>query len=119
MKQAVMFGAGNVGRGFIGQLFSEFGYAVTFVDVDDLLIETLAARGRYTIRLVDNENVQDVNVAPVTRAALDPPARRGGRGAGGVRNWQRRRSARASCLISPHWLRKASACALRPARRKP
>jgi mannitol-1-phosphate 5-dehydrogenase len=66
MKQAVMFGAGNVGRGFIGQLFSESGYAVAFVDVDDLLIETLAARGRYTIRLVDNENIQEVNVEPVT-----------------------------------------------------
>jgi mannitol-1-phosphate 5-dehydrogenase len=66
MKQAVMFGAGNVGRGFIGQLFSESGYAVTFVDVDDVLIETLAERGQYTIRLVDNEHVQEVNVAPVT-----------------------------------------------------
>jgi len=66
MKQAVMFGAGNIGRGFIGQLFSESGYRVTFVDVDDLLIETLATRGSYTIRLVDNDKVQEAIVAPVT-----------------------------------------------------
>jgi mannitol-1-phosphate 5-dehydrogenase len=66
MKQAVMFGAGNVGRGFIGQLFAESGYAVTFVDVDDVLIQALALRGRYKIRLVDNENVEEVEVVPVT-----------------------------------------------------
>lgn len=33
MKQAVIFGAGSVGRGFIGQLFSEAGMHVLFVDV--------------------------------------------------------------------------------------
>jgi mannitol-1-phosphate 5-dehydrogenase len=65
MKQAVMFGAGNVGRGFIGQLFCESGYLVTFVDVDDVLIEALNRRGQYTLRLVDNENIQEIMVAPV------------------------------------------------------
>jgi mannitol-1-phosphate 5-dehydrogenase len=65
MKQAVMFGAGNIGRGFIGQLFSESGYAVTFADVDDLLIQALSERGYYTIRLVDNDNVEEVQIGPV------------------------------------------------------
>ena len=32
---AVMFGAGNVGRGFLGQLFCESGYEVVFVDIDE------------------------------------------------------------------------------------
>ncbi|MCI9383732.1 MAG: mannitol-1-phosphate 5-dehydrogenase, partial [Lachnospiraceae bacterium] len=31
--KAVMYGGGNIGRGFIGMLFSESGYEVTFVDV--------------------------------------------------------------------------------------
>lgn len=65
MKQSVIFGAGNVGRGFIGQLFSESGYVVTLVDVDEPLITALQERGRYTIHLVDNEKVEQVTVSPV------------------------------------------------------
>jgi mannitol-1-phosphate 5-dehydrogenase len=65
LKQAVMFGAGNIGRGFIGQLFSESGYAVTFVDVAETLIEALNARQCYTISLVDNERTEKIDVGPV------------------------------------------------------
>lgn len=66
---AIIFGAGNVGRGFLGQLFSESGYEVVFVDVDEPLVRGLAQRGRYTIRLVDNDWLEEVTVAPV-RALL-------------------------------------------------
>ena len=65
-KQAVMFGAGNVGRGFLGQLFAESGYRVVFVDIDELLIGALAADQRYTLRLVDNDGQQDLTITPVT-----------------------------------------------------
>ena len=30
--RAVQFGAGNIGRGFLGQLYFETGYATTFID---------------------------------------------------------------------------------------
>jgi mannitol-1-phosphate 5-dehydrogenase len=63
---AVIFGAGNVGRGFIGQLLSESGYAVTFADIDGALLAALNARGQYTLRLVDNEHTEEVQVGPVT-----------------------------------------------------
>jgi mannitol-1-phosphate 5-dehydrogenase len=71
MRQAVIFGAGNIGRGFIGQLYSESGYAVTFVDVDQPLIDALNARGAYTIQLVDNEGSEDVCVGPVRALHAD------------------------------------------------
>ncbi|MDH7484745.1 MAG: mannitol-1-phosphate 5-dehydrogenase [Anaerolineae bacterium] len=64
-QQAVIFGAGNVGRGFLGQLFSESGYQVTFVDVDEPLIDALNARRAYTIRLVDNDRAEEVTISPV------------------------------------------------------
>ncbi len=65
MKSAVMFGAGNVGRGFLGQLFCESGYEVLFVDVDEPLIQALNSRRAYTLRMVDNAGQQEVSVAPV------------------------------------------------------
>lgn len=65
MKNAIIFGAGAIGRGFIGQLFSESGYAVTFVDVDQVLLDALNRRGAYTIRLATNERSDEVRVGPV------------------------------------------------------
>ena len=64
-KSALMFGAGNVGRGFLGQLFSESGYEVVFVDVDEPLIAALNACYSYTIRLADNDRAEEVTVSPV------------------------------------------------------
>jgi mannitol-1-phosphate 5-dehydrogenase len=66
---AVMFGAGNVGRGFLGQLFSESGLEIIFVDVDHELVSALDRNREYSIQLVTNETFEDVRVAPV-RALL-------------------------------------------------
>ena len=38
MKKAVMYGAGNIGRGFIGKTFSESGYEVCFVEVNKQVV---------------------------------------------------------------------------------
>jgi len=64
--QAVMFGAGNVGRGFLGQLFAESGYRVVFVDIDERLVGALADEEQYTLRLVSNEGQRDLQIGPVT-----------------------------------------------------
>ena len=53
--QAVHFGAGNIGRGFIGQLLHEAGYGVTFVDIQDEVVEALKVQGRYDVILADEE----------------------------------------------------------------
>lgn len=65
VKKAIIFGAGNIGRGFIGQLFSESGYALTFVDVDQPLLAVLNTRQHYSIRLVTNDSAATVAVGPV------------------------------------------------------
>jgi sugar/nucleoside kinase (ribokinase family) len=38
-KKLVLFGAGKIGRSFIGQLFSRGGYEVVFVDVNEKIID--------------------------------------------------------------------------------
>ena len=65
-RTAVVFGAGSVGRGFLGQLFSESGYHVVFVDIDEPLIEALASRGDYTLRLVGVDTAEELTIGPVS-----------------------------------------------------
>jgi mannitol-1-phosphate 5-dehydrogenase len=49
---AVQFGAGNIGRGFLAQLFHESGLEVVFVDVTDAVVEALNARHAFPISIV-------------------------------------------------------------------
>ncbi|MEN2766952.1 mannitol-1-phosphate 5-dehydrogenase [Ornithinibacillus xuwenensis] len=51
MKEVLHFGAGNIGRGFIGALFSESGYHVTFVDIADEIIQQLNEQKSYQVKL--------------------------------------------------------------------
>ena len=62
---AVHFGAGNIGRGFIGQLLHESGYDIVFVDVRDDVVAALKTEGRYEVILAD-ENERHVSVDRVT-----------------------------------------------------
>ena len=53
MKNAVQFGAGNIGRGFIGAVLSQAGYHVTFADVNQEIIARINADGKYTVHVMD------------------------------------------------------------------
>ncbi len=64
MKKAVQFGAGNIGRGFIGQLFHETGYEVVFVDVVPDVVRLLNERRCYTIRIA-SETPEDIPISNV------------------------------------------------------
>lgn len=59
-KRAVHFGAGNIGRGFVGLLLSEAGYELTFADVSDALIDQLKAADSYTVHEVGDGGQEHV-----------------------------------------------------------
>jgi len=65
-RRGVIFGAGNVGRGFLGQLLSESGYRVLFVDVYEPLVRALAERGSYTLQLVTDSKVEELEISGVS-----------------------------------------------------
>lgn len=64
MQKAVQFGGGNIGRGFTGQLFSEAGFEVVFIDVVQSLVDEINQRRAYPIRIACEEpyivNVENV-----------------------------------------------------------
>ncbi len=62
---AVMYGGGNIGRGFIGMLFSQSGYRVHFVDVAQPVVEALNSRGCYPVRILSDSSHRDVVVENV------------------------------------------------------
>ena len=64
--KAVMYGGGNIGRGFIGMLLSTSGYDVTFVDVAAPVVDTLNRDHCYPVRIISNEGHQDINVERVS-----------------------------------------------------
>ena len=53
--KAVHFGAGNIGRGFVGLLLHEAGYEVVFADVADALIDQLASTSSYDVHEVGDQ----------------------------------------------------------------
>lgn len=68
MKKAVQFGAGNIGRGFIGALLSQSGYQVVFADVAEAIIDKINEDKTYTVHVMDVdckdqkiENISGVN----------------------------------------------------------
>ncbi|MEL5992092.1 mannitol-1-phosphate 5-dehydrogenase [Microbacterium phosphatis] len=51
-RKAVHFGAGNIGRGFVGLLLHEGGYEVVFSDVATALVDAINAATEYTVHEV-------------------------------------------------------------------
>lgn len=65
MKKAVMYGAGKIGRGFLGELFCSSGYETIFIDVDQELVSELNREKRYPITYTDNKGNCDVWVTNI------------------------------------------------------
>ena len=74
--KAVHFGAGNIGRGFIGLLLARAGYEVIFVDVNEKVVQALQDRGEYVVALADEEGTSETvkGVTAIHGSRLDEVA---------------------------------------------
>ena len=59
MKKFIMYGAGNIGRGFIGQTFANNGYKVGFIDVNMEVVNALNKSNSYPVDIVTCAGVEE------------------------------------------------------------
>jgi mannitol-1-phosphate 5-dehydrogenase len=52
-RKILIFGAGKIGRAFIGQVFGRAGYEVVFVDIDRGIIDQLNQKRQYRVEIKD------------------------------------------------------------------
>ncbi|ATF90614.1 mannitol-1-phosphate 5-dehydrogenase [Cedecea neteri] len=57
--KALHFGAGNIGRGFIGKLLADAGLQLTFADVNQVVLDALNARHSYQVHVVGEQQQID------------------------------------------------------------
>lgn len=63
--KATHFGAGNIGRGFIGEILHQNGFSIDFVDINETIIDALKERNSYEIELAAAEK-KHIKVEQVT-----------------------------------------------------
>jgi mannitol-1-phosphate 5-dehydrogenase len=64
-KKLVLFGAGKIGRSFIGQVFSRSGYEVVFIDINKELIGLLNDRREYKVIIKSGKGDEIFDVSHV------------------------------------------------------
>lgn len=63
--KAIQFGAGNIGRGFIGAVLSQAGYQVVFADVVADLLDQINNRKEYTVHVTDTQS-RDITITGIS-----------------------------------------------------
>ena len=63
--KAVMYGAGAIGRGFIGQKFYLSGYDTTFIDVNMTVVDAINAAGEYPVYVTGKDGYDEQPVKNV------------------------------------------------------
>ncbi|CAH0346710.1 mannitol-1-phosphate 5-dehydrogenase [Bacillus sp. CECT 9360] len=63
--QAVHFGAGNIGKGFIGYLLNKTGYEVCFVDINEQMVDSFNKNNSYLIEILDDSHTVET-ISPVS-----------------------------------------------------
>ncbi len=69
MKKAVHFGAGSIGRGFIGDLLHDTGYEIILVDIDKNIVEQINKTNSYDLYIIE-ENYKKKTINNVKAVLL-------------------------------------------------
>jgi len=69
MKKALIFGAGKIGQGFLGDLLHDDDYEIFFVDISDKTINEINKKNQYSLFLT-NHNYEEKIIDNVTAVSL-------------------------------------------------
>lgn len=70
--KALHFGAGNIGRGFIGKLLADAGIEVTFADVNEVVVNGLIEKNEYPVKVVGADCVVEQVTGVTAINSTDP-----------------------------------------------
>jgi mannitol-1-phosphate 5-dehydrogenase len=75
-RRLLQIGAGNIGRGYMAQLFHEAGYQVVFADAVEPVVAALNAAGRYPLRVLDAYAgaARELEIGPVRAVMIQDEA---------------------------------------------
>ncbi|MCM8820820.1 MAG: mannitol-1-phosphate 5-dehydrogenase [Candidatus Omnitrophica bacterium] len=65
-KEVVIFGAGQIGRGFIGDICHSSGYHLIFIDVVEDVVELLNKEKAYPLWLLDNDRKEEKIITDIS-----------------------------------------------------
>ena len=65
LNKILVFGAGKIGRSFIGQVFSRSGYEVVFIDINSQLIDNINKTGQYKVIIKTPEGDENLVITNV------------------------------------------------------
>lgn len=71
--QALHFGAGNIGRGFIGKTLSESGFEVIFADLNQKMINEINCRKEYSVKTVSLNKNKITKIQNITAININDP----------------------------------------------
>lgn len=63
--KALIFGSGNIGRGFIGQILKTNNYDIIFADINDKLVREINLKKRYSVFLA-GDTQKEIKISDVT-----------------------------------------------------
>jgi len=61
-----MYGAGNIGRGFIGERFYLSGYRTVFIDINDEVVDAMNRDGAYPLYVTDGDEYAETTIQKVS-----------------------------------------------------
>ena len=71
--KALHFGAGNIGRGFIGKTLSESGFNVVFSDINQDIVDAINYNKEYSVKTIGADQDKIVNVKKVSAINSNNP----------------------------------------------